>query len=516
MSTYKVATIQNILFCTFLFVCLDNIPKLLQLSFISAGLASKLSWYPLFILTSVYLYKRTTKYTNFLPPQEERIVVWYLTIYIGIILASSILGIFSYPYYDEVINGPISQSDKISLAVNFFATWNIDISEENIIQGGIILRSLRNVIFKSVYTFGFAYIIYYFIKDNLDNSYALLTRAIKYSLYVMIIYSIIELGHLAGISIAKQVLSMITPFFHSIATEHDWWPPLLWKGQLRSILSEPSRIGNYAAFCLPFLWACILNRHTNSKSIIIITTVFSFMIFMTKARTAVAMYVGMILLLAVILLFLRNRNYLKRSIVILAISGIAFSSSIWFINTFMETSPNVGKVGLVASYVDDNLQSLASNNQRSNRARYALIKSNLKIGMDHPLLGVGEGLGTAYTVHYFDDEDKQSREVRKWIDDYYEEGVLKYTLDAMNEYVSRFSANGIIGLFLFCFPFLYAMWKLFVEMKNEIQEERQLKMLGVLLSLISSFVAGCNGSLTILYAPWIVLAFAYAFFREGN
>ena len=120
------------------------------------------------------------------------------------------------------------------------------------------------------------------------------------------------------------------------------------------------------------------------------------------------------------------------------------------------------------------------------------------------------------TPEAFDDEDKQSREVRKWIDDYYEEGVLKYTLDAMNEYVSRFSANGIIGLFLFCFPFLYAMWKLFVEMKNEIQEERQLKMLGVLLSLISSFVAGCNGSLTILYAPWIVLAFAYAFFREGN
>jgi hypothetical protein len=499
-----------ILFFSFFTLCFDNIPKFLQVNFISIGLSNKLSWYPLFILLCVYIYQRLKNRKNISRIWEERATVRYLLLYVGIILISTILGFICYPYYDVIFNGPIGQIEKLPSVMNFFISKGIDISLQTLTQLWLTVRSIKGIILEFLYTFGFSYIVYYYIRENWEDYFQQLQKATQYALYFMIAYSCVELMYLAGNSTATTVLSFFNPVLHPIAVDHDWWPPLLWKGQLRSVFSEPSRIGNFAALALPLLWCNILSKNECTKKIVILTIVFSFMVFMTKARTAVAMFIGLLALLFLILLWLKNKNYLKRFVIILFTAGIGFFCSLGYINSFL-VSPQIemDQKSAVSTYLNDNLLSLASSQERSNGARYALIKSNIKTGMEHPILGVGQGLGTAYVVANFDDVDMQDREVEKWVNDYYKEGPLKYSLDAMNEYVSRFASTGIFGLLIFIIPYMFAIIYLFRKLRS-VKGNQQVHMVSIWLALVGTFVSGCNGSLTVLYVPWIVLAFAYS------
>lgn len=501
--------INSILFFFFMTLCFDNIPKFLQMNFISIGLSNKLSWYPLFILLCIYIYQRLKNHEAVPEIWEERIIVRYLSFYIGVILISTVLGFAFYPYYDEIFSGPATQIEKLPAVMHFLVSKGIDISLHNLTQYWLIIRSIKSVILESLYTFGFSYIVYYYIRENWEYYFKQLQKATRYMLYLMIIYSCVELMYLAGNVHAAAILSLVNPALHPIAIDHDWWPPLLWEGQLRSVFSEPSRVGNFSALVLPLLWCSILSKNECTKKIVILATIFSFMVFMTKARTSVAMFIGLLVLLFLLLLWLQNRIYFKRFIIIFFTAIIGFFCSWGYINYFL-VSPQV-KIGQekgIDTYFHDNLASLASSHERSNGARYALIKSNIKTGLEHPFFGVGQGLGSAYIVANFDDTDMNDREVQKWVDDYYQKGPLKYELNGMNEYVSRFSSTGIIGLLIFIVPYIFAIVYLFRKLERT-SGSQQVHLLGVWLALIGAFVSGCNGSLTLLYVPWIVLAFAY-------
>lgn len=163
----------------------------------------------------------------------------------------------------------------------------------------------------------------------------------------------------------------------------------------------------------------------------------------------------------------------------------------------------------IASYMEDNVGSLGSANKRSNGARYALIRANVKTGMEHPILGVGDVLSSAYTVHNFNKADLANSEVHMWVTNYNTMGVLRYGFNAMNEYVSRFANNGIIGLIAYIVPLIYAALSLLKCFKR-LRGIEQIKIIVTEISLIGSAVAGCNGSLSLLYAYWVILAFSYA------
>nr|WP_302684349.1 hypothetical protein [uncultured Dialister sp.] len=147
--------------------------------------------------------------------------------------------------------------------------------------------------------------------------------------------------------------------------------------------------------------------------------------------------------------------------------------------------------------------------KRSNGARYALIHANIVTGLEHPILGVGNVLESSYTVHNFNDRDLADSEVHMWVTHYDEQGPLRYGLDAMNEYVSRFAQNGLLGLLVYVFPFIYVFIRL-LKILRVTRDENQTKVLVTMISLTGSAVAGENGSLTLLYAYWIILAFSYA------
>lgn len=496
---------DKFLFLAIIFLIFDNIPKYLQLNFLSNGQSCKLTWYCLFIFLLLFGVRKVKE--NLFFTHEERKFLIYMLLYFLLLLASNIMGIIQYPFYDDLLLGPASQIEKLPNVIAFLQSFKIDVSYETLLLSWIDLRSIKLGIFTVIYTFGFSFAIYYFIKNNWKQYITLLEKAIFISLGIICLYSLVEVFYLAGNEMATAILSTVNPFLHPIAVDHNWWPPLLWKGQLRSVFSEPSRMGNYAAFILPFLWGRLVGKEKMQWKILVVTVLYTFLIFLTKARTPIGIYWGMLVLFFAFGFGLGKKKFFKKALIILCISAASFSASLFFINSFMVSKSQ--DTVTASEYLEDNIGSLTSSNKRSNGARYALIRSNLKTGIEHPILGVGDILTPSYTVANFTENDLNNREVSMWVNDYYEQGPLKYDLDGMNEYVSQFAKHGLVGLLLFLFPGIYAILGLLKKIKYA-SGEQQRKIAVVLMSLIGTLVAGCNGSLTLLYTYWIILAYSYA------
>lgn len=494
---------------------LDNIPKTIQLSFFSSGFSNKGSWYffAAFLLLCIYQkVKGNIKFSS-----VEKIFSEYIVLLMIATMISNVLGIIQYPYYDIILSGPKGQIEKLPIVMDFLVGHNIDISYQSLLAFWISIRAVKGVLLNILFTFGISFSIYWFIKKKVDSYYSVLEKAVFISLIIVSVYSLIETAYLAGNSVATSILSGINPLLHPVAVDHNWWPPLLWKGQLRSVFSEPSRMGNYAAFALPFLWSrFMVDSKSLSWKIVLLNLLFTFFIFLTKARTPIAIYWGMLIVFSLSMLAFRKREFFKGLGIIICITVVSFSASIGFINYLMVTSDstNAEKKITAREFMSDNVGSLASSSKRSNGARYALIRSNLKTGLEHPIWGVGDVLLSAYTVNNFNEADLNNQEVSMWVEDFKEQGALKYSLDGMNEYVSRFAEYGLVGLLLFLVPGIYALIALLRKIKKT-QGDEQRRVYTIWLALLGTLIAGCNGSLNLLYTYWVVLAFAYAILFGG-
>lgn len=268
----------------------------------------------------------------------------------------------------------------------------------------------------------------------------------------------------------------------------------------------------------------------NKIILLCLTFIFSMIIFLAQARTASAMFFGMSALYVLLLCYLYKKDYWKNFAKIIIVSVLAFVVSLTFINNFInkpvttKTVNNIkvetksrlqGGMQVADNYISKNFTSLASDNQRSNGARYALIKSNLRIGMDNIFFGVGKGLTGAYVSANFTEKEKQNKEVKMWVTNQKKEGVLRYGLGAMNEYVGRFAETGIIGLIAFLCPFFYILYKLFKTLKPS-SNIIQIKILLLLTSLVGVMVAGMNGSLNIFLVHGLCLDYVMQLFLIRN
>lgn len=495
-------------------IILDNIPKLLQLNILSSGFANKGAWYFFVAFLLLCVYQKINEKVVLVP--VDKALMKYIGILMCAALISNIWGIIQYPYYDILLSGPLGQVEKMPLVMSFIEKYHMDYSYQDILCIWIGVRAIKGTLLGILFTFGISFAIYWTIKNYWRKYYSLLKKAILISIIIITSYSLVEAAYLAGNSFATNVLSIINPFLHPIAVDHNWWPPLLWKGQLRSVFSEPSRMGNYAAFALPFLWSSLLKDKNvwQERYIIVLTTLFTFFIFLTQARTPIGIYWGMLTLFIGSSFFLRKRIFFKGVVIVICVTAISFVASLGFINYFMITASDKENIS-ASEFIEDNVGSLTSSSKRSNGARYALIRSNLKTGMEHPVFGVGNVLTSAYTVNNFSKSDLNNEEVSMWVKNFQKQGALRYSLDSMNEYISLFADYGSVGLIIFLVPALYALFGLFRRIRLA-QGDELIKIYTILLSLIGSLVAGCNGSLTLLYTYWVVLAFAYAILFEGE
>lgn len=513
LSIYKIKKIRDIIFF-FIVYCLifDYTSKTLWFTFLGLGgpYARMLGVYPIILGIFLTVYMTWKGYIQIC----NQYVISFFGISFIISGISIVHGLFIYPYWDIILNAPTPQLNKVPQIFNFFHNYNMNISYREFLATVISLWSLKVALLDLLYRFGFAYMLFLWYKNDLEAAWNILVKGMLAGVITFVLYGFIDVSFLYGSSNATSILKMINPIIHNIGEVHDWWPPLLWEGQFRSIFSEPSRVGNYIAFVLPFLFAPVINRERYWKYYCILIFIVAYMVFLTNARTAVAMLLGIIVLTTFLLIVLRWKYALKQFSIIIFITCIAFGISVAFSPSAENNNINMNEAAV--SYMENNLGSLASADKRSNQARYALIKANFKNGMEHPWLGVGTLLNGAYVVDHFDEFDLQSEEVKQWVKAYQEMGPLRHNFDAMNEYVTTFSTSGLLGLFCLLLPFLYGGIYLFRCIYNLPESINKGKLVSLWVSMVSSLVAGCNGSLNLIYSAWILLAIMYIVIAYDN
>lgn len=95
------------------------------------------------------------------------------------------------------------------------------------------------------------------------------------------------------------------------------------EGQLRSFAYEPSYFGIEALFLLPLLWYRALELKEKHVGLVLI--LFTYMVFLTHARTAQVIYLGELLLLIFLSLLGRYPAWGKRLVQVFIVTGLAFS-----------------------------------------------------------------------------------------------------------------------------------------------------------------------------------------------
>ena len=510
----------------FISLIFNQIPMILRWNFIGGDYSNKLTFYLLFclLLFSIFEY-----YKLGLVLKNFSIFNKYIYIYLFIMLLSVCLGIENYPYYQEVLQGPINQIEKIPIIIDFFKRHGIQLQYSLILKIWMSIRVIKTAFLSVIYTFGFSYLLYCWFYKNKEIVYDCLSNAIIYSLIIIFPYSLIEVFYLADSEIAKQILIRITPFFHSLYEAGSWGPPLLWKGQLRSIFPEPSHFGIYTAFAMPFIWYKICKSTKNFFPSFIIL-IYTFFLFLTQSRTAFVLYIIEIILLIIFKLVFKRIIPLKKITVIILCSFLSFILAISFIDYFNVrlNSQKLSKgIGIkserqveknIEAYVNTNVRSLSSTDKRSNGARYSVAIANIKVGLKHPILGVGNGLTGAYLTDELKGMRIENYEVRWWMGRQKENGILRLGYPNLCEYASRFASGGILGILVYLIPPIILLLSYIKKFKFKIKDitYNDSRDVFFFISFIAMCITGFGDSLDTTYCYWILLPLGYILIIENS
>ena len=93
-------------------------------------------------------------------------------------------------------------------------------------------------------------------------------------------------------------------------------------------------------------------------------------------------------------------------------------------NVVKHNTNNQNKTENTEEYLKNNVFSVLNKNARSNEARFINLSANLRVAVDNPIFGVGNGLKNAYIAEALTEEDLKNAEVANWHKTTYEVGHL--------------------------------------------------------------------------------------------
>ncbi len=441
-------------------------------------------------------------------------------IYLGILFLSLLFGLWEYPYYDLILSGPVSQIPKLPLVLQKLQEWGIsaDVNIATIIW--MFGRTVKGILFEFLYTFGGAYMIYCWYAGRGQHVLQLMKLAIGISLVIVLFFGVIDVFFQAGNDTAKHLLKVMNPYLHSINEGTDWSPSILWYGQVRSVFLEPSYFGMYMAFAFPFLWYWMGTGKSTVQKILwgILGTGLAFEIFLAQSRLALAVIFGEVLLLIGIVVYYRRRTlYCILGRVVLCF-GVAFIGAMFFV---AENIDDQAHKGLASTYIKENLVSVvdsekAGKHTGSNQSRFTIMKTNLKIGLHHPVLGVGYSLRQAYITEYLPPDNELNNELKKWKNNQVKMGILRSGYPSLGEYYVRFAETGIVGLLLFLMPSV-VLGLLFL--KKIVASKYSFEVAPIIfcgIAFAGTAAVGFGDGLTLTWCYWFLLGVGYILVTDKN
>ena len=187
--------------------------------------------------------------------RNRKFLFFFIFVYITALISLG-LGVAYYPYRQL-------QYFHVYKLEKFLEIVPINISYDNLLPWWIFFRGIKNVTLDLVIYFLFPYQVYCLFKGNKLDGFNFIKKAFIVLAIFMGLYSLMEIPYLlfnAGIS--KKLLMLTTPWFTDVSGGYNWWPPLIWKGQLRSLCPEPPHFGIIAAIGEAFL----MYEYINNKS----------------------------------------------------------------------------------------------------------------------------------------------------------------------------------------------------------------------------------------------------------
>lgn len=517
--------------------------------FISGPFTNELVVWPLLIGFIYTLYSQY-KYGNVL-------VGWkrfkrYILIYLAVLLVSLIWGLLSYPYFDMLFNGPVSETGKFTKVMGLLSHVGIHLSTEFSMSAWILMRSVKTILLNLLYTFGGAYMIYCWYHDRVERAVQLLKNVTVGFLVVLAAYGLIEVCYQNGQMWAQNFLLFMWPILHSNPNPGHPFYPVLLGARVRSLFLEASYYGIYLAFALPVLWWKIAEESGVRRiGLGFLYLILSFELYLMQSRTATAIFIGELLLLVLGTLYLRKRKLLLEVAGVLVVALISFGSAMYFLSNYQVPVPvgsdipvatarmNMEEQGIwpknkinknnqntegekgdqAARYIDDSLLSLSdkdktSPREGSNHVRYGITFANVKIAIQHsPLLGVGVGLDTRYLYEMF--KSDTNPEIQLFIKSVNSEGLLNSGSPFMCEYTAQFMMSGALGLILFIIPDLLSVILLLsLLLKSTLEYKKIRTILFLIVSNIGIATTGFGNTLNITYCFWMILGLSYAVYYK--
>ena len=520
--------IDSLIGLSFIFVIFPVIPMSLRIGFLGGEFSAKASFYTLFIclVYSVWL-KRHSLLQYHLYWKE----LLYITLLGFSIAVSLVHGLINFPYYD-LVPGTNYMNHKLEAIIQLI--FNESVSEYTLSVIHFCFRVLKNSLTQLIFTFGFSYLIFYWYKNRSKTILKIVSKGSLISASLVVIFGVIELFYFGKQQWALSLLTYIRPIVHAIEINNTWWPPLFWPElQFRSLFPEPSFLGIYTVITIPFIWSIIFTSK-NKKLVglsFIILLLLEMITLLANSRTAtVFLIIDYILLVFALCIQFRNKKFIINTVLVTLIGLLAFVGNIVYtsnvfyvqdastksINTTSTTSKNISTQQVaneITSYGENNIKSLSKKGGRSNNQRYGVMKADLDIFKENPLLGIGQGLRTPYVLNHLDEDTLNGTEVKMWIENIKNKGLINISIPMLGEYTSRLSVTGIMSFVLFMAPILLLLFRL---LKYIIQNSKDTFVIFFTIAYIEWLLTGIGTTLNELYYFWILLGFGYALVYVKN
>lgn len=398
------------------------------------------------------------------------------------------VGLITYEY-NELLT--LDQITKLEVILAYASNFGIEINDLVVIKSWLFLRFIKNILLLNNLVFFVAFYIYHLYQSDFTKAFKDIRKAVVVLVVIMGTYSFVELLWLKlNLDLAKRFLEFINPYLYDPQIITGWWPPLLWKDQLRSISREPSFFGIISVFCIPFLWSLLLeNRNKILSSLLIFY--FTLMIAATNARTAIILVLAEIIFLGIWLLINRSKIILKNFVIILSISALAFGVNLINFKQLANNTNTQNTLVAAEKYLQNNVASVTNVKARSNSARLANLVANLKVIKQHPIFGVGNGLKDAYIDSNLPEFAYTNNEVKNWSRYMHKEGVLKAGYPPLNKYADIAVQNGLFGLLLYFLPLFYILKEIYKNKGLVLKDNNTIMLIIAMIALLGAMLSNC-------------------------
>ncbi|ERL03710.1 O-antigen ligase family protein [Mitsuokella sp. oral taxon 131] len=338
--------------------------------------------------------------------------------------------------------------------------------------------------------------VYNIIREEQNSPVLFFQRWICLSFALAGTYSLFELGKISGNAFSADVMTAVDSLFRSTTVTGD----IERYFRIRSLAGEASYFGMYIAVLLPWiLGKCFLGRSKYPGFFFFVFGYVIVLVLFSQSRTA---YMVMAIETVAFFILFWRRVWAER----LRFGAFVFLFFIVAMISFDYVSDSLPEVDVSAVY-----ESLLSNDNLSNVARYGSQRAGWNMFMDHPLLGVGFGMYGFYASQYYPAEAWRSLEIVMWGQD-----GTGWPWPPVHSLYARILAElGVVGLIVYLVLLLSlfsGLWRVCVAEDAEQRTEARILMLALLGIVLQGFNIDTFRNIPM----WIVFALVLGVTMKGR